>query len=263
MLDRGDVLEVFSGGMQANPSTVDLTGTRIVADAPIQVIGGHIYTDVPHNVSGPDHLEESMPPVATYGTVFASAPPFASLPGGAPAVKRRRMRVIATEANTSIVYDPPQAGQPTMIAEAGGYAEITNTAASFVLTTSAPALVVEYMLGYNSGNINPGTDAGDPALAILPPVSAWKTRYDVHAPADYYAVYAHVYAAQNVDVTLDGAAIGGWFFFNGTYKVRRVELSTADTGIHTLAGNGDFGVVVYGYGEDVGFYSAAGYDFAP
>lgn len=263
MLDRGDVLEVFSGGVQANPSTVDLTGTRIIADAPIQVIGGHIYTDVPYNVSGPDHIEESMPPVATLGTVFVSTPPFASLPGGAPAVKRRRLRVIATEANTSIVYDPPQAGQPTMIAEAGGYVEVTNSAASFELTTSAPALVVEYMVGYNSGNINAGTDAGDPALAIQQPVSAWKSSYLVHAPAAYYATFANIITPIDVNVTLDGVVLGGWFVFGGEWKLRRVELSSAGTGMHEIEATGGVGVTVYGYGEGVGFWSAAGYDFAP
>jgi hypothetical protein len=260
MLDRGDVLEVFSGGVQANPSTVDLTGTRIVADAPIQVIGGHIYTNIPYNVSGPDHIEETMPPVSSLGTVFISAPPFASLPGEAPAVKRRRMRVIATEPNTTITYDPPQAGQPTLIAEAGGYAEVTNSAASFELTTSAPALVVEYMVGYNSGNINPGTTAGDPAMVLQQPVSAWKTTYRVHAPSAYYATYANILAPIDENVTLDGVVLSGWFVFGGQWKLRRIELSSAGNGVHEIVGTGGIGVTVYGYGEDVGFWYTGGYD---
>jgi hypothetical protein len=61
VLNQGDVLEVFSNGSLPEPAVSDLTGTRVTSDKPIQVIGGHFCTFIPHNVGYCDHLEESMP----------------------------------------------------------------------------------------------------------------------------------------------------------------------------------------------------------
>jgi hypothetical protein len=264
MLDAGDVLEVFSGGMQANPSSVDLTGTRVVADAPIQVIGGHSLVQVPSTVLGRDHIEESMLPVSALGTQYVITPPFALEPGGAtPAVKQRAVRIVATADNTTIAYNPAQAGQPTAIAQAGGYVDLSNSASSFEITTNQKVLVLEYMLGHDAGNINAGTNAGDPSIVVAKPVPQWQTSYRVHAPAQYYASFASIITDIGSDVYVDGVQIGGFFVFGGVWKLRRVQLDGAGSGLHTISASGPISVSVYGYGLNVGYWHTAGTGLAP
>jgi hypothetical protein len=65
VLNEGDVLEVFTQAKAGTPDTSDLTGTRVTVDKPVQVIGGHKCTNIPHNVTFCDHLEESIPPIET------------------------------------------------------------------------------------------------------------------------------------------------------------------------------------------------------
>ena len=76
-----------------------------------------------------------------------NAPAMTSLPNG----KVETIRIIATAAGTNLTYDPPQAGAPTTIATAGGFAEIKSSAASFLVTADQKVLVAQYMSGQDAG----------------------------------------------------------------------------------------------------------------
>src|SRR6185503_14671874 len=66
-LAAGEVLQVVGGGT--------LSGTEIESDRPVLVIAGHDCTNVPNTSRPCDHLEEIVPPLASWGrTVVAAAP---------------------------------------------------------------------------------------------------------------------------------------------------------------------------------------------
>jgi hypothetical protein len=118
-LDAGDVLEIVSRkDLPANWNIInppqkpcvqmtqdvqgtycdlgkdyDLTGTKVTADKPVEVFGGHSCSFVPYNKWACDHLEEVMFPVGTWGkeVLAVQSPPEANgEPNAGGAVHGRR-----------------------------------------------------------------------------------------------------------------------------------------------------------------------------
>jgi hypothetical protein len=132
-LNSGDVLQVLSGWSDAN----DLTGTLVTADRPIQVIGGHDCTNVPKDITSCDHLEESMFPTSTLAHEYIVSPP---LIPGLSVPKAFLVRIIATEADTILKYDPANGAWPSTLANAGDYVEL-DSATDFKITADKKVLV--------------------------------------------------------------------------------------------------------------------------
>ncbi|MCW5803679.1 MAG: IgGFc-binding protein [Deltaproteobacteria bacterium] len=245
-LNAGDVLEVAT-------RTGDLTGTRVMSDKPVQVIGGHYCANVPDNIGFCDHIEESMFSIDSLGRRYViSAPAVTTIPSG----KVHVVRIIATAPNTSVTYDPPQAGAPTAIANAGDFIEIPNTTASFVIEADQKVLVAQYMEGQNAGG---GT--GDPAMALAVPVEQFRTSYLFHAPTNYESNYVDVTAPMGATVMLDGIPLG--FTPIGTTGLGFVRVfplmgGPANDGNHGISGDMPFGISVYGYGQFTSYWYPGG-----
>jgi hypothetical protein len=248
-LNAGDVLEITS-------SAGDLTGSRITSDKEIQVISGHFCADVPDNMSACDHLEESMFPVDALGQHYiVNAPALTTIPQG----KVEVIRVIATAPNTTLSYDPPQVGAPTVIANAGDYVEIAGNAASFEITASAKVLVAQYMEGQQAGG-----SYGDPAMALAVPVEQYRTSYLFHAPLSYQSNYVDITAPMGASVTLDGASvaltpIGGTGY--GFARAEEISDGPNGDGNHRVEGSDKVGISVYGYGQYTSYWYPGGLDF--
>jgi len=250
MLNAGDVLEIAS-------ITGDLTGSLITSDQPVTVVSGHFCADVPDGVAACDHLEETMFPVDTLGTHYmVNAPAVTSIPDG----KVEVVRVIATGDNTSLSYDPPQAGAPGTIAHAGDFIEIDNTAASFLITSDQKVLVAQYMEGQDAGG---GT--GDPSMALAVPVEQFRSSYLFHAPVTYDSNYVDVTAPTGAMVVLDGMPLAFTPIGSSGYGLARVAgLSTgaAMDGNHSITGDMPFGITVYGYGQYTSYWYPGGLNLA-
>jgi len=248
MLNAGDVLEVAS-------FTGDYTGSLVDADKPVQVISGHFCAFVPDGVPACDHLEESMFPVDTLGTQYiVNAPAVTSIPTG----KVELIRIVATSANTILTYDPPQAGAPTMIPQAGGFVEIAGNAASFKIQADQKVLVAQFMEGQEAGG---GT--GDPAMTLAVPVEQFRTEYLFHAPTNYESNYVDVTAPVGATVMLDGAPIAFAPIGTSGYSLSRVYPLGAgpnNDGNHSIQGNMAFGITVYGYGQYTSYWYPGGLD---
>ncbi|MCC6523185.1 MAG: IgGFc-binding protein [Polyangiaceae bacterium] len=246
-LNRGDVLEVFSGG-SADPG--DMSGSLVSADKPVQVIGGHTCTYLPDPVCCCDHIEETVPPVAALGTRYLVTPPIVAA-GGNPV--QQVVRFIATADNTTLTYDPPQPGAPTDIAQAGGFVELVNSTADFEVEASSRIIAVQYMEGQQSVGM------GDPAMTLAVPVQQYRTSYLFHAPTNYEASFVNVTAPTGTAVTLDGAPVVGFVPIGGSgYSVARVALSNAGSGDHTVDAPEAVGVSVYGYGQYTSYWYPGG-----
>ena len=253
-LDRGDVLEVFSALTLGNPGKADVTGTRIKADRPIQVLGGHVCTNVPYDINACDHLEESMYPYETLAKQYIVTPPL--IPTGGNTPKAQMVRIVATQDGTTLAYDPPQNGAPTMIATAGQYVELSQTAADFEISANNKILVAQYMLGQEAGG-----DSGDPAMALSVATEQYRTTYLFHAPINYESNFVNITAPMTAKVTLDAAPVAGFKAIGATgYGVVRLELGDNIDGNHRIESDKPVGISVYGYGQYTSYWYPGGLD---
>lgn len=257
-LNEGDVLQVNSaaGGGEPNmPDKSDITGTRVKSDKPVMVLGAHNCTYIPWNSCCCDHLEELNLPVDNLAKEYIVTTPFVKAPMENPKIKARMVRMVATTDGTTLSYDPPQAGAPTMLAKAGDYAEI-NTDKDFKVTANFKIAVSEYLLSQQAGG-----NTGDPAMTISVPIEQYRIDYSFHAPTNYESNFVNITAPVGAQVTLDGQAVAGFTPIGGTgFAIARVQLSNAGDGNHTLSGNQAFGVQVYGYGQYTSYWYPGGLD---
>ncbi len=239
-IDEGDVLLVASakaGG--SNPDPSDLTGTRVTANKDIQVIGGHKCTNVPPTVIACDHLEESLFPVDTLAKEYIVVPPV-QVPNNA-LKKGQIVRVIATEDDTTLTFDPPQPA-PGMIAAAGEFVELDTTTESFVVSADKKIMVVQYMVGQaaNYGN-------SDPAMLQAVATEQYRDQYLFHAPVGYQANFVDIIAPDNASVTVDGANVADWEAIGDTgFSVAHVQLMNVNQGNHDVSADAEIGISVYG-----------------
>lgn len=246
MLNAGDVIEIAT-------RTGDLTGSHVTTTKPVQVIGGHYCANVPETTGYCDHIEESMFSVDALGKRYmVSAPAVTTLPAG----KVEWIRVIATQPNTTLTYNPPQAGAPTTIANAGDFIEIPSSTASFLIEANEKILVAQYMSGQDAGG---GT--GDPAMALAVPVEQFRTSYLFHAPTNYESNYVDVTAPMGATVMLDGAPlaftpIGATGY--GFVRVFPLGAGPGNDGNHSIIGSAAFGITVYGYGQYTSYWYPGG-----
>jgi hypothetical protein len=247
-LAAGDVLEL--GTPTGDELVGDLTGTRIESDAPVQVIGGHYCATVPEGVNFCDHLEELAVPIEALGARYVLAAP----------ERFQVVRVVATEADTHLTYDPPM-NAPAIIQQAGGWITVPATEESFTIAADKKVLVAQYMTG---SAIAAGV--GDPAMTLAVPVDQFRTQYLFHAPVNYDTNHVDVVAPTGAGVTVDGAAIGNFEPIAGSaWQLAHVTLDDgpAGDGNHLATGDAPFGIAVYGYGQDTSYWYPGGLDLRP
>ena len=241
MLNQGDVLQVMT-------AAGDLTGTRVDADKPVQVIGGHDCTDVPLNIPYCDHLEESIFPIDALAKEYFVTPPVH--PSNPNAEKAQVVRVIATEDDTTLTFDPDQPVNKNLT-NAGDYLEIAMSTAAYMVSADKKVLVTQYMVGQNAG-----FGLSDPAMVQAVPSEQFRTDYLFYAAPNWSANYVDVIAPDGTTVTVDGAMVpvGSWKAIGGTgWSYAHVQLSNAGDGTHTVQGDQQVGIGVYGV-QDYGSY---------
>ena len=247
MLNEGDVLEVLSN------YNGDVTGTIIEADKPVQVIGGHKCTNVPLNVTACDHLEESMFPIETLAKEYVVVPPV-QVPND-QAEKGQIVRVIASEANTTLVFTPDQPVGKLLV-NAGDFVEIKTTTAKFVVTADKKILVSQYMVGQDGGY---GTS--DPAMLVTVNPQQWRKNYLFHAATNWQANYVDILAPKNAVVTVDAVNVANWQPVGATnYQVAHVKLSNQNGGNHSVVGDIGVGISVYGVQSYGSYWYPGGLD---
>ncbi len=254
-LHEGDVLRVLFGIGGGGPDISDVTGTRVVSDKPVAVMGAHACTYIPWNVTACDHLEEFNLPLDNLAKDYLVSTPLVKAPNQNPQIKARMVRVIATTDGTTITYDPPQPGAPAALAKAGDYAEV-QTDKDFQISANFKIAVAEYMLGQQAGG---GT--GDPATTISVPTLQYRSSYSFPAPTNYQSNFANITAPAGAKIKIDGVDVAGFVAIGATgFSIARVQLSNAGDGDHTITGDQNFGVQVYGYGQYTSYWYPAGLD---
>lgn len=266
-LDRGDVLQVVGShtGTASREPGGDLSGARIRADRPVQVIGGHSCAFVPSVDQGEcDHVEQALFPSQILGDRYV-----VSFPAAIASQSPHLLRLQALEADTRVVLDPPLV-EPFTLSPADGVwqREIgrwdgtdETPPVDVVVQADGPLMVTQLMEGQQAVP----SGAGDPSMALSVPTAQFRRDYVFTAPESYATSFINVIGETGTRVTLDGAPlqaqaspVGG-----SGFVVWRVELPADHQGPHRLEANRPVGLMVYGYGRFTSYMYPGGLDLAP
>lgn len=230
----------------------DLTGTRIAADRPVAVFGGHTCAYIPYTSQACDHLETQMPPVQSWGKRYVGMPMGPGTTGN-----RNLVRVLAAFDGTTVTITPPQDGVSGGMLDRGEYLETYATSA-FEVTADQAVMTAQYILGQYSSD--PPADRGDPAMTALVPAEQYRSDYTFILPSSYNPDtngqnYLMVVRPPGLDLTLDGSsASASWQSVAG----REVGLIELEGGTHSIEASDAFGLVAYGLGRFTSYATPAG-----
>lgn len=233
----------------------DLTGSIITADRAIQAFGGHTCAFVPFDVMACDHLEETLAPLATWGTEFET------MPLRDPATRAPNLlRIVAGHDGTELTLDPPQHGVDAgHRLERGEHIDVMIEGPVSIAATQ-PIQVGQILLGQNIEN--PPLERGDPALTMLVPQEQFRTEYVFVTPSSYVATtggqsWLLVSREPGVAITLDGAPLEAEWMSAGE---RELALVAVAGGSHRATSSKPFGLIAYGLGSYTSYAYPAGLD---
>ncbi len=261
-LNAGDVLELMGQGTNA----VDLSGSEVQADKPIQVVAGVACisnpaggTDAMGSPLSCDHIEETVMPEETLGRHYVVTRPTG--PHKTPVT--HTVRLVGNVDGTNLTYMPAVAGAPTTIS-AGEVVEIGEVTKDFEVTGDHEFIVT--MIQQSGGLVDPNAalsmQEGDPSLSAAVAVEQYRLNYVFLAPSDYDFNFADVVMPMGTTIMLDGAAVttattqlGG----GSTYGVVRIPLTAGSSGgAHTLIADQPVGLQIIGYGLYTSYQYPAG-----
>lgn len=238
MMNRYDTLQVAAnnGG--------DITGTEIISNGPIAVIGAVQCAQVPAGATYCDHVEEQAIPIRNWGQTYV----------GAHAPKRSGSehyfwRVMASSDNTKIDTNPVQPGFPKTLNK-GQFYEF-QTQQSFVFTGDHPFAAFQYLSGQNAF----GAGTGDPAMMTAVPVEQFLNRYVILTPQGYSQDFVQIIRIAGDDVIVDGVTVpAAQYTTVGAFTVADYQVAA---GPHVITSATPFGIMGIGY-TDVTSYGYPG-----
>ncbi len=242
----------------------DLSGTRIVATAPIAVFGGHQRATVPveakNTAISRDQLFEQLPPLSVWGQSYIITP--LPNPSGATPIPGAYdlYRVVASEDGTTLRIN----GTLLSTLNRGQVFEAPLTAAA-LLQASKKVLVA--ILKRTHSDANQRLQNGDPFMMIVPPRAQYLNTYrftNCQVNSNYFDQYLTVITANTntAALRLDGNPITTtWNPIPNTCYVYAHIRTTS--GAHTLQSPFRVGLYVYGYGSAVSYGYVGGMAFVP
>jgi hypothetical protein len=261
-LNKGDVAEIVS---QGSPETVDLSGSTIASDQPIQVISGMPAVDIPSSSGYADHCEETVLPADTLGQDYLVTAPQAPPTTTTNVGNEYYVRIVALADATDLTFDPPSVHSASVLNK-GAVLELGKIKADFrVSSTTQKFAVAMFMVGSSEFNNGGGLNVeGDPAQSIAVPTGQFRNTYKFLAPTaangGYTDNYVNVVAPTGTSVVLDGTAIPSNEFVaigGSGYSVARHKLSTTKDD-HDIVSPQPFGIQVYGFGAFTSYWYPGG-----
>ena len=242
-------------------SADDLTGMMIVSNRPIAMLSGHECTNVPTSVSACDHLVEQIPPVSSWGQLFATAP-----------LKGRQaydiFRILASEnstvveVNCSLSNDEPALYNATgtyLISERNFIEFRVSSGQYCLIEGSENILVLQYATGYSTDFIT-----GDPTMIIVPALSQYDSVYslptiqpkdssvhfthymNIFIPAQYFQldrIFLNKRQLNSYNLNFTTIARGG---LPQVYAAQ-VDLTEGVHTLHHVDNEATLGVIMYGF----------------
>lgn len=209
-LDEGEVIQLraFSAATPGPGDTYyDLTGSTVSATAPVAVLGGHQCAFVPLGIAACNTQVEQLPALETAGTEFLVTP-FAVRDSG------YIVRVVAATTPTEVRVDGTL---EATLARGEFYVLDEASSVPHAVTTTEPALVVQFAKGLDA---EPGplpSTSGDPVMLVVVPAEQFDNGATVSAIPDHEytrfdgtEVVTEVWAFDNyLNLTVPTADVGG------------------------------------------------------
>jgi hypothetical protein len=263
-LNRFDTLEIGTDEIDG----LDMSGTYVQASAPIAVYAGAGTSTIPVGDSGGDHLEAQAFPLETWDTSYFVAK---TQPRDG---ETDIYRVLASENGTIVGTSDPSISVPVL--GAGQVYELA-TDEPLRIDASHPVLVYHYIpaWGFNGGTHDPsvytvppnngcqapggwfGPDdtqcIGDANMYPTIPFGQFRSDYIFYTPMNYAWDFVDLIAPLGARISLDGQAVPALTPIGaGSYGFVRVPVANSG-GAHTVLGDSDFGLEVYGYDSYVSY----------
>ena len=239
---------------------VDLTGTKVISNYPLTVIGGHDCTTVPVSYLDCDPIATQLPPTINWGTQFLLIP-LQSRNNG------QMVKVLSSENGTNVVIRCSEQSLHSNLAFAGNFISYyVGTLHYCHIQCSQPCYVAEFAFGreYNS-YIWDGY--GDPLIMTVPSMRQYihsvtfttlpempTNFFGIVVPADSY--FNGTVLINDVLTTFDWTII---YNVNGT--ISGYGYTTTANGNYTISHshpNGKIYVSVYGFSHYGGYGYPAG-----
>ena len=195
----------------------DLTGTHIVSNQPISIFSGHecAYSPPTQGIQC-DHLVEQIPPTATWGRIFLTAPSADRNAGDIfkIVVPQENTVINITCINQAATVDTPTAPMLSVTLEAAGNSwNFTAAATEYCsIEASKPILVTQFGVG----DVNVGVDT---YMTLVPAVSQYRNdiQFSVisssgFAPSHWANIFVTPNHFQPANITMDGVrgSSDGW-----------------------------------------------------
>lgn len=250
VLNAGDVLQVLTkhGG--------DFTGMQVMADKPVQVLGGHQCSAVPSESFACDHLEEVMLPFEALGREYVVVPPVQWPDVTKP--KATFVRIVAAEDGATLNFSPDQQ-VAKYLASTGDFLEVGPTIEAFVVSSDKRLVVAQYMVSQEFG-----FGLSDPSMVLVIPREQHRKSYRLYGDTSWTATFVDIVAPSTADVHVDGVALLNFIQVGDTgFKYTHAGLSNAADGVHEVVATSAVGVSVYGLGDYGSYWHPGGLDVGP
>ncbi|XP_019856484.1 PREDICTED: uncharacterized protein LOC109585001 [Amphimedon queenslandica] len=241
---------------------VDLSGTKIISDAPLTVISGHSTAQVPLGISDADPMATQVPPTITWGTEFLLSPHHNRNTG-------QFYKIIAHKDGTNIQRKCDTSPTVNATLSSGQVYQFNTSNTSYCSLVASRPIYVAHV--GTSKNFNGGT-YGDPTLNTVPPINQYihsieYTRYfaissgvNLLIPRDQYFSSHLIIDNTLFPISWDSAI----YFPNGTIAGYGWHSSTSGT--HTFthpSTSGGIFLSVYGWTTFSGYAFSGGMGLDP
>lgn len=232
--------------IQVTPGNLELSGSAITSTAPVALFGGHTCANVPNTGTGAcDHVEEQIFPLETWGKNYVAARN--PKRGNEPML----WRILASEDNTAITFDPPGVLGPQITLNKGQMVEFQEQG-DFYISADDPILVAGYMLGCSATGV-PGCP-GDPYMLLMVPVEQYQSDYVYLVDSSYTQDWTKLVRTAGSKVSLGcfgNVPDNRWTKIgNSTYEWAVIDMNPGEamckTGTNEASGDAGFGVFVSG-----------------
>ncbi|XP_019859551.1 PREDICTED: uncharacterized protein LOC109587766 [Amphimedon queenslandica] len=233
---------------------VDLSGTKIVSNYPLTVVGGHDCVQIPSGFLDCDPISTQVPPTINWGTQFLLTPLYSRTNG-------QRLKIIASDNATIVAITCNTSSINTALMSPGSFLEYNTNHTDFCdLTCSRPCYVSElaFSMTYQS---NFDSD-GDPLLMTVPPISQYPHSVTFTTlpamPTNFYSIAVPADSYYNGTVIINGVLTTlNWTPIRDTNGVIiGYGYNTTASGSYTISHshpNGTIYVSAYGFAPNGGY----------
>ena len=202
---------------------VDLSGTKIVSNHPLTVVGGHECARVPIPYSDCDPISTQIPPTINWGTHFLLTPLYGR--------NGQRFKLIASENNTKVSISCPQNNTNVTMNFAGDIITFDTNFSHFCYVLCSSKCYIATLAFSRDYPVN---GYGDPLLMTVPPIRQYPHNVTFttlpEMPTNYYSI-----------------AIPADTYYNGTVVINGILTTLDFTPIYDMYGT----VTGYGYNTTV------------